>query len=268
MSSRKISPRRRSDYKRPRRSIPPVNQQKRELKAALEQERQLVETLMRDAQVRRSFDRGMGNLREPMSVWADSDHSWAFTELGPKHLPTWEKLTEAMKMFIGFDAAMEFGSCYTFTAHIDPGLIGSWTATTHGFMANVEQRLRRALARQGLRDLPYCYLVETRSRSGRSSTRPHLHGFCVAEHATTATRFKVALEGALHPDLARQGRRRAIQIKAGADWKEEFVGRGRWVSYMTKNIDRWDARLGKRRVFMSRTFVEIARLAWSVRRED
>lgn len=170
-------------------------------------------------------------------------------------------------MFIGFDAGMEFQSCYTFTAHINEGLISKWTSANHGFMANVEQRLKRALQRQGLKAIPYCYLIETRSRSGRSNTRPHLHGFLIAETPTDATRFKVSLESAFHPGLMRQSRRRAIQVGRAYDKGESFAGRNRWVSYMIKNVDRWDARLGKRRVYLSRSLIEIAREAWGLRRE-
>ncbi|WP_143560156.1 hypothetical protein [Sphingobium sp. IP1] len=189
------------------------------------------------------------------------------TAYAPTHLPKWETLTEAMKMFIAFDAGMEFQSCYAFTAHVNEALIGKWSAATHGFMANVEQRLKRALHRQGLQAIPYCYLVETRSRSGRSSTRPHLHGFFIAETPIDAARFQVALERAFHPDLIRKTRQRAIKVEPAYDNGGNFAGRSQWLSYMIKNIDRWDARLGKRRVHLSRSLIGIAREAWELRRE-
>lgn len=203
-----------------------------------------------------------------MSVWHDSDHSWAHTELAPKHLPTWEYLTEAMKMFVGFDVGMELQQCYTFTAHIAPALMVQWTSMNHGFMKNVQQRLARALKAADLQELPYTYLVESRTRSGRSTTRPHLHGFIIADTPTIATQFQTALEQAFHPDLKRLRRTREIQVKRGYDFDGEFLGRGRWVSYVTKNADRWDARLGKRRVHFSRAFTDLARLAWDTRRMD
>lgn len=170
-------------------------------------------------------------------------------------------------MFIAFDAGMELMSCYTFTAHIDSTLTGKWISAKHGFMANIEQRLKRALGQQERRDIPYCYLAETRSRSGRSATRPHLHGFFIADDSVDATRFKVALEKAFHPALTRQTRRRAVHVARAFDKGGNLAGRGRWVSYMIKNIDRWDARLSKRRVYLSRSLVEIAREAWALRCE-
>src|SRR5690348_16570344 len=103
MSVRKISAVRRLNYGgRPRRSIPAVNQQKRERKLALERELNLVENLMKDAQTRRLFELRFRLPRQPMTVWTDFDQTWDYTELGPDNLPEWEQLTEFMKLFIGF----------------------------------------------------------------------------------------------------------------------------------------------------------------------
>ena len=203
-----------------------------------------------------------------MSVWQDSDHSWNQTELAPNHLPSWESLTELMKMFVAFDLGMEFQECYTFSAHIDPGLVASWVGGSHGLMANVRQRLSRALKQADMKEAAFCYVVETRTRSGRSTTRPHLHGFVIAVDPVLATKFKVTLERALHPSLKRLGRSRAVFMKRGHDNGVEFMRRGTWVSYMAKNAQRWDERLGKRRVYFSRTFTDLARLAWASRRGE
>lgn len=224
--------------------------------------------MMNDAAIRKAFLLGHGESVEPMSVWQDSDHSWVATELGPNHYPRWEECTEAMKMFIAFDAGMEMGIAYSFTAHIDPGLTALWTAGSSSIMSNTEQRLRRRLKAQGLAKLAYCYVVETRTKRGRSRTRPHLHGFLIAESLLDPTRFKVALEQALNPSLTRQGRGREIVIERSYDWKTQFVGRSRWVSYLTKNVGIWDQRLGKRRVYMSHELIRIAREAWALRREE
>lgn len=267
MSAHKISASRRSAYKRPRRAIPAQNRRKSDLKEALEREAGLIRLLMSDAQVRRAFERGHGLAQSPMSVWHDSDHSWAYTDLAPGHLPPWEKLTEAMKMFIGFDLGMEFNECYAFTSHIETELIKSWTAGSHGIMKNINQRIERSLKAVGMDGVAFCYVVETRTRSGRSLTRPHLHGFAIALEPVMATRLKVALERALYPSLRRQGRSNPVRVERAYDHKAEFAGRARWVSYITKNAGRWDDRLGKRRVYMSRSFTELARLAWTLRRE-
>ncbi len=135
-------------------------------------------------------------------------------------------------------------------------------------MVNAEQRLRRTLKKQGLSSASFCFVVETRARAGRSATRPHLHGILIADDPLDATRFQTALYDALVPSLRRQGSAQAVMVKRAFDKLGELQGRSVWPRYIVKNAQRWDARLGKRRVFRSRTFVEIAREAWQLRRGE
>lgn len=204
-----------------------------------------------------------------MTVWSDFDQLWDYTEVAPYHLPKWENLTEFMKLFIGFDIGMEFNSGYSFTAHILPSLIARWKASKTGLLANIEQRLRRELASADLPKIAFCYVIETRTRSGKSSSKPHLHGYCICEDPMDATRFKIALERAFNPDLRRLGKRHAVLVEPSYDQGgEEFIGRTQWVKYFTKNVDRWDAILGKRRLYMSRSLLQMIRDAWGIRREE
>lgn len=247
-----------------------MNALKRERSQVLADEKQLTATLMNDASIRRGFERGMGLPSGPGSVWLDSDHSWGYTALAPKHLPRWISLSEAFKMFIAWDAGIEFGSAYALNVNLDPGDVQRWDAGRMGIMANIEQRIRRALRRRGLADLPYAYILETRSRSGRSMTKPHLHGFAICDDPLDASTLKVALEEAFAPSLTRNGRQRSVRIERGYDpaGLPEFSARNRWVSYIIKNAHRYDRRLKKRRLFMSDTLKQVAREAWQLRREE
>lgn len=227
----------------------------------------LIAYLMDDSEIRSAVDQSQGLAREPMSVWTDSDQSWSLTELAPSHLPKWEELTEFMKMFLGFDAAMEFNSGYAFTAHILPTIVNRWKLDGSNIVDNATQRLRRALIKEGLKGIPFCFVMETRSRSGKSRTKPHLHGYCLSEDPLDATRFKVALEIAFNPGFRRLGKRSAVLVERCYDFRAEFIGRAQWVKYLTKNVDRWDAILGKRRIFVSRSLIGIARDAWAIRTE-
>jgi hypothetical protein len=228
----------------------------------------LIENLMKDAETRRLFERRSGLPRQPMTVWSDFDQTWDYTELAPRDLPKWEDLTEFMKLFIGFDIGMEFKVGYSFTAHILPSLVARWEASGMGLMANIEQRLRRELDDVGLGKIAFCYVVETRTRSGKSRTRPHLHGYCICDDPLDATRFKVALEQAFNPGLRRLGKRHAVVVEQSYDYGgDEFIGRAQWVKYFTKNVDRWDAILGRRRLYVSRPLSQIIRDAWGIRRE-
>jgi hypothetical protein len=269
LSPRKISAVQRAAFKgRPRRAIPPVNRQKRERKAALDQEFELVEKLMHDASIRRAVESFDGLPREPMTVWTDSDHTWVLTELDPKRLPKWEDLTEFMKLFIGFDVGMEFMGGYSFTSLIAPELLDRWKTSRSGLVDNIEQNVRRNLDRQGIKDIPLCYVVETRSRSGKSYTEPHLHGYCLCETPLDATRLKVALEKGLNLGVTKRGTRDTVEVERSYDSKEEFIGRAVWVKYFTKNAGRWHSLLGRRRVYMSRSLTRLVRDAWGIRREE
>jgi hypothetical protein len=204
-----------------------------------------------------------------MSVWSDFDHFQDYTELTPDHLPRWESLTEFMKLFIGYDIGMEFSSGYSFTAHILPVLVAKWKSGRSGLGPNIEQTLRRQLDATGLRGVPFCYVIETRSRSGKSATKPHLHGYCLCEDPDEAARFELALEQALHPDVPLLGTRRPVRLEPSYDLgNAEFIGRAHWVKYFTKNVDQWEAILGKRRLYMSRTLLQMVREAWAIRREE
>jgi hypothetical protein len=229
----------------------------------------MVEKLMMDAQTRRLFEIRARQPRQPMTVWTDFDQTWDYTELGPNNLPEWEKLTEFMKLFIGFDIGMEFNSGYSFTAHILPGLVTRWSSSKTGLMANIRQNLRREMDNQGITKLAFCFVVETRTRSGKSRTKPHLHGYCICDDTLDATRFKVALEQAFNPGLRLLGKRHAVELEPSYDHGgAEFIGRVVWVKYFTKNVDRWEAILGHRRLFISRSLLQMIRDAWGIRREE
>lgn len=247
---------------------PRLNAQKRERLALLEREQDLLAALFHDDQERAAIDAGMGLPRAPMSVWVDSDRSWAETLLQPCELPPWEKLTERMKMFIGFDVAMEFGWAFSFTANISPDLVEKWDTNGCGFVGNIGQRLRRAMRDQNIADLPFCYVVEARTKSGKTRNKPHIHGVAICENPLDSTRLKVALESAFAYHLGGKKRRRAVEVKRSFAKEGEPMGRFRWVSYITKNVHLYDVRFGRRRIYMSQSFTQAARAAWAVRRGD
>lgn len=253
---------------RSRRKIPPLRQQNAERKAAIERELKLVDLLMVDAQTIVLVERRSHLSPQPMSVWANYDHLWDYTELTPSRLPPWEALTEFMKLFIGFDVGMEFSSSYSFTSHIAPTLLDRWKVSKRGLVDNIEQNVRRHLERQGIKDIPFCYVIETRSKSGKSQTAPHLHGYCLCDSAIDATRFKVAVEKALNLGLTKKGTRDTVEVKRSYDSKQEFIGRALWVEYFTKNAGRWNSLLGRRRVYISHSLRRMARDAWAIRREE
>lgn len=260
---------RRRDFSCPRRSIPRLNALKQERDSIAEKERALLGELLTDDETRRRIRTGYGEVSHPTSVWNDCDQTWDHTKHAPYELPEWRNLSERMKMFLGFDLGMELGWCFPFTANLSPTYVETWEANGSGFMANIDQRLRRELMKLELCKLPFCYVVESRTRSGKARCKPHLHGIAICDDPLKATKFKVALEHAFVGDLKRNGRRRSVKVDRGYQCSKLGVeGRVRWVEYITKNVHLYDERLGRRRVYISHSYIALAREAWAIRRDE
>jgi hypothetical protein len=274
-STKKLTTYRKSQFAGPRRGKPPVRDLNRSIRERVDEEHDLVQRLIRDADVRQAVIRGMGGPTEPFAVWNNFDHtSSALTELNPRELPKWRDVGEYLKFHMLFQVALEDGG-YSFTARVRPDLEEKWKAEHRNPMDRIRRAIRKAVEEQGLRELEYCYVVETRSRTGKSRSRMHIHGFFLTQQPLVATKFKVAMEQAIavHP----KGRAAAgIRPRSGSEVEVERAydleddseyGRGRWATYMAKNATKWDARF-QRRVFMSQTGQQTARAFWALLRED
>jgi hypothetical protein len=270
MPYRKLSPRRLTNIPGPRRKKPPIQRQTRELRESIEAEHNLLQALLRDADLRAAFWRGSGRPFDPLAVWTDFDHTYLLTETDPRHLQEWSELTEYMKLQVGFLVAAMFRG-YSFTVRLHPQLEAKWIATGQSIPRMIQRRCRAELEAAGMADLAYGYVVEGRSRSGKSRTPLHIHGYLVDDDPLAPTRFKVAMERALLRDDRRriQASARDIDIELAYDVdRGDGRGRGRWVSYFTKNAQRWDHRIGGRRVYISRPLTQLAREFWALLRTD
>jgi len=268
MSSKKISPRRLSDLTGPRRKKPPVRTQAQWLAEAMKREHEVVQTLVNDKVSREDHLQRLGLPVDPMLVWTDFDRTHEFTSTNSNHLPAWKDLTEYMKLQIGFMVALGLGG-YSFSSDIHPAHLAKWVARG-SVTTQILKRLKEEAAKQGLNALSFAYLIETRSRSGKSRSKIHLHGYVVPNTSLDITRFKVATEKAFHHA------RGAKPLKSDA-WDEKPAydvdtgdgrGWGRWVSYLAKNVRRYDARIKGRRVYISRAMNQAAQEFWSLLREE
>jgi len=272
-STKKLLQLRRSHFTGSRRQIPAVRKLNREICERVEKEHKLVQAIIRDADVRRVLLAGNKGTPEVFSVWTDFDHPQDATELSISDLPRWEDIGEFLKFHLLFLVALDDGG-FSFTTRVRPDLEAKWKREGRDPMGRITSEIRKELVRKGLKDLEYCYVVESRTkRGGRSNL--HLHGFFLARDPLIAPRLKVAMENAIavHPD----GRKAAgIAPKSGPEVEVEpsydvydnsKYGRGRWAGYLTKNAMRHDPRF-KRRVFMSRSATQTAREFWALIRED
>lgn len=248
----------------PRSKKPPVRQQNKELAELITHETKTLETLASDAALRLAFQRGAGEPYDPLLIWTDFDLTYLYTELDAKDLKPWVKLSEWMKLQLGFLIGLHLGGM-AFTANVHGSLLLKWTAEGKSISALTQRRLKKELDKAGLGDLGYCYVIETRTKWGKSRTKPHLHGFVLAEDRMDITRFKVAIDRAL---LSGDRRGRASKVTINFDAFYDDKGSTRYVSYITKNVHRWDARIKGRSLYMSRAFTQTVREFWALIREE
>lgn len=272
-STKKLTVYRRSQFTGPRRQKPPVRQLNRAIRERIATEHELLQALVRDAEVRRVLLVGRGGTPEPFTVWTDFDHPQDATELSTADLPRWKDIGEFLKFHLLFQVALDGGG-YSFTVRVRPDLERKWTREGRNVMNRITREVGERLVEQGIGDLEYCYVVESRTKRGNRSNL-HLHGFLLAQDPILATRFKVAMEKAIavHP----KGRRAAgIAPKSGPEVDVEpsydvidasKYGRGRWAGYLAKHAQRHDPRF-KRRVFISQTATKTAREFWAMLREE
>lgn len=245
----------------------------RAIKERIDEEHDLIQKLIADADARRRLMLACGMAIGPFTVWNDLDHLWTTTNYKPTDLKPWVDLGEFIKLHLLFQVVLDDGG-YSFTARVRPDLEAKWIAHQRDPMDRIKRLTGKALAAQGLASLEYCYVVESRTKGGYR-TGLHLHGFLLAQDPLISTRFKVAMEQAIgvHP----KGRAAAgIKPKSGVEVDVEPAydmidqskwGRGRWPGYFAKLATRWDSRF-KRRVFISRTATQTARVFWGLLRDE
>ena len=264
MTYKKLGARRLSAIPGPRSKKPPIRQQNRELAELIAIETKTLLALASDADVREGFRRGAGEPDDPLSIWTDFDLTSLFTELDAKHLKNWVKLSESMKLQLGFLIGLKLGG-RAFTARIHKDLLDEWASQGMSVSNLVQRRMKKELDKGGMGHIEYCYVIETRTKWGKSRTAPHLHGFLLSSDPFDYTRFKLAVEKALlSGDRRRQSTK--VSIKFGSLFAHQ--GADRYVSYITKNVHRWDARIKGRSVYMSRPFTQTVREFWALIREE
>jgi hypothetical protein len=270
MSKKKIGVKRRQMYSGPRRRKPSVRALNREIAEQMKADQELFDAIMRDAEVRRS-QLAAPWPTEQLSVYEDLDQFRDWTEIDPTRLPAWNKLGQLMKLHLVAQVAVELGG-YSFSINVRPDLTKKWATEHIEPLDRIERLFRQALEFSGLAQLAIFYVVEGASRSGKSKTKIHLHGVFLANDPLVATRFAVGIEKKLtRPPGAPQSQTqsRAIHIKPTYDKNaDRDTDKGRWASYIAKNVMKWDGRMIGKRVFMSREATKTATEMWKLIRNE
>lgn len=273
VSTKKLVHLRSNMFEGARRRKPRVRKHNAEVKKRVEAEKDLIQQLMQDADVRRAI-LGPSAASKPFVVWNDFDHpEMHCTQVNVSNLPRWNDLGELHRLHMLFLVALDGGG-YAFTARVRPDLEARWNADGLNPMERVNRLMGKAIDNHSLNALEFAYVLESRTRGGGSRTALHLHGMFLASDPSIATMFKLVLEQAIcsHP----KGKAAAgfkphsgnpIKIEPVYDKTTGKYGRGRWVNYMTKNTLRWDERFSKR-TYISRTATQTAREMWALIREE
>jgi hypothetical protein len=259
----------RAHYKGSKRSKPKVSQLNRELRAKIERELQLVQSITADAELRKSLASPFPAQVDPLVVWHDSDQYRELTSVAAEWLPKWTGISDYLKIHI-FNIACQIFGGYSFTAVVSPVTQDRWLAKGMDPSLRISKRIANEITLKHLSGHPFVYVVEGKTRSGRVSTNLHIHGILQTDNQHVATAFKVMLEKAIGPGkLSKE--EAGYKPKSGDPIKLERLydagsaakgTAGRWASYIAKNATRPDKRLGRKRVTMSKEARALAREFW------
>ena len=259
---RKISARSKDEISGPRRAKPLIQKERAGQKALRYSEKKLLQALSDDVKIRTAF-RGSSNAPyDPLLVFRDFDHTHWFTELAPEHLPKWEELSEYAKLSLAYIASMAFQGqkntmVMSWTAWVEEDLVDRCSAKGMELARALQQRLHAKLSQENLREVETGFVLEGRSRSGKSRTRVHAHGFSVFNGVASAALLKPILEDVFMGGLKPGRYKRAIDVQRA--YVDPEKGLAAWPGYMTKNTLSRDKRLMGRRVYLSRTLTKIAK---------
>lgn len=276
----KISALRKNDSPRSRRKKPLVNSEKRALKRRIENENAWIADILKEAEISRYWLEdanppypGYRVVDHPFVVFTEIDHPYHVTDDPRSGMPRWKHTSESWKITLGWILGREVGA-HSFTSKII-GIVPA-AAISSGRLGAVhdtlQRRLRKRLEQRGIADIEYCYVLEARTRHGRSRTDIHAHGYLVPQSPHDLTLFKQALEEAWLGGVRKRNPRsgRAIEIERGYDLAPDLglgmsrnggglPGRARWASYIMKNVHRYDQRMQGRRVYMSQSLTRAVR---------
>lgn len=285
----KISAVRKTDSSRSRRKKPLVNIQKRALKRRIENENAWIADILKEAEISRYWLEdanppypGYRVANHPFVVFTEIDHPYHVTDDHHSGIPKWKHTSESWKITLGWMFGREVGA-HSFTSRIIESVPAK--AVSSGQLdavhVTLQRRLRKRLEQRGIANVEYCYVLEARTRHGRSRTDIHAHGYVVPTSPHDLTLFKQALENAWLGGVQRRkpNAAKAIVIERGYDLAPDLglgtdrkngglPGRARWASYMIKNVHRYDLRMRGRRVYMSQSLTRAVREGHALLRRE
>ncbi len=177
------------------------------------------------------------------------------TQVNGKPMPQWVDLSQWMKVTTATMVCHEW-LLLTFNINLHPQLEAELVAGG-SVRADLSERVRKHLARSIGPGREYFFVVEGHSKYTGNATALHIHGAIATYDANERRVVEDALAKAAGHDLPGRGRKhRAVQAK----WFELL--RVAYPNYLFKFSLRHDDRLDERRLVMSRSMTQAAKMFW------
>lgn len=273
-SDKKLTHLRSDHFKGPKRTKPKVRELNKAIVRRVMGEHDLVQAILRDAELRRQLFTFPGVQLAPFVVYQDFAHSEDYTEIDPTRLPEWKDIGEYAKLHLLLMLGLEIGG-YSFTANVRPDLESQWVRKGINPVDRIKRLVNAEMKAQGLEHVEYFYVVEGKAKDGARYTRLHIHGVFLAAEPIVATRVKTVLERAIGiPPTQKLSTMTRVkwgnQVPSPEPLYDAHDGKGghnRWVRYLTKNATKTDRRLGARRIHISQSATQAAKAMWSLLRD-
>jgi len=268
LSARKMQKVRGSDVPENRKGQAPVKAHKNSIKEQIAADKKLFEELIMVRDIRAAFARGLGIPLNDLSVYAEIGDADLYHQVNVKGFAKWEKLSDMFKGYLGFLLAVEY-SGFSFTANVSEELEASWAKNDVDVLDRVKRMLRKQLEIHGLNDIPLFFAIEGKSKSGKSATHLHIHGYFLAEKPLDETRMQKVLEAAFYPKLKTQGRKsRPVVIERSYEHLDPSKGAAQWVNYSLKNVLTPGSKIKTSKPYLSNSLRGAAKIFWSIIREE
>ncbi|WP_394700043.1 hypothetical protein [uncultured Parasphingorhabdus sp.] len=206
-----------------------------------------------------------GEAIEPLSVFygkEDKPASWDLTPfpLGKqgngKPMPQWEDLSQWMKVTMATIVCNEW-DLLTFNINLHPGLELELVAKGK-VRPHLSERVRKHLSRSIGVGREYFFVIEGHSKNSGTPTHLHMHGAIATYDAAERRKIENALAKSAGHDVRGNSRiPRAVHL----DWFK--VMQIAYPNYLFKFTLRDDPRLDSRRLVMSRSMTQAAKMFWN-----
>ncbi len=268
LSPRKIQKIRSNDIPKSRKGKSLVNAHKSAILNQIDKDKDLLETIVRVRDVRASIVRGSGGQIDFLSVYGENDYDYAVHGIDVRYFPKWRELSDLMKAYLGF-LLSTICNGYSFTAVINPDLEASWLKNDVDPLDRVKRMLSKQLSKHKINGMPLFLTLEGKSRTGKSRTQLHIHGYFIPDNSLEATTMKKVFEDAFYPDLKiKKGSNIPVVIVRSYELPNSSNGAVRWVDYGVKNILSPGAKIKTSQIYLTNSLRGCVKEFWSIIRQD